>query len=199
MARGDITDTFGAGDADMAALSTRAYAAKRFGGLVVPFGMPLLIGPGAISSAVIYAEEARRYGLGGVAVGVAVIAAVAFTIILAFWFSTLISRILGKIGMVVVVRVLGLILCAMAVQFVLAGLADSTIGLVKRGAAAPYQGVRRSDLSASPARDQGHRPIVGDDSHQGRYRLVLGPRHADRTIGLPGLVAGGGDLVGSLP
>lgn len=129
----------------------------------------------------------------------AAIAAVAITIILAFWFSSLISRVLGKIGMVVVVRVLGLILCAMAVQFVLAGLADSTIGIVRRGAAAPYQGAHRSNLSASPAGDQSHGPIIGNDSHQGGYRLVLGPWHADGTIGLAGLVAGGGDLVGALP
>ncbi len=201
MARGDITETFGPADAETAALSTRAYAAKRFGGLVVPFGMPLLIGPGAISSAVIYAEEARRYGLGGIAIGVAVIAAVAFTIILAFWFSSLISRVFGKIGMVVVVRVLGLILCAMAVQFVLAGLADSTIGVVRRGAATPYKNGRRSDLTGAPgpARGQHHGPFVGDDPHQGGYRLVLGPRHADGTIGFTSLVAGGGDLVGALP
>jgi hypothetical protein len=38
-----------------------------------------------------------------------------------------------------VVRVLGLILCAMAVQFMLAGLAGSTIGLVRRDTATPYQ------------------------------------------------------------
>jgi multiple antibiotic resistance protein len=36
------------------------------------------------------------------------------------------------------VRVLGLILCAMAVQFLLAGVADSTHGLIRPEAAAPY-------------------------------------------------------------
>src|SRR5665213_1918955 len=51
MARGATGHMFaGAGEATDA-LSTRAYAARRFEGLVVPFGMPLLIGPGAISSA----------------------------------------------------------------------------------------------------------------------------------------------------
>src|SRR5665213_2703533 len=139
MARGDLVKSFaGAGEATDA-LSTRLYAAKRFEGLVVPFGMPLLIGPGAISSAVIYAEEGRRFGLNGLAVGLAVIAAVCLSIVAAFWLTGLISRLLGKIGMVIVVRVLGLILCAMAVQFVLAGLAASTIGLVRHDTAAPYQ------------------------------------------------------------
>jgi multiple antibiotic resistance protein len=51
------------------------------------------------------------------------------------------TRLLGKIGMTVVVRVLGLILCAMAVQFLLQGLADSTVGLIRPSAAAPYPAI----------------------------------------------------------
>ena len=143
MARGAAGNAFADPGEAIDKLSTRAYAAARFEGLVVPFGMPLLIGPGAISSAVIYAEEGRRFGLNGLAVGLAVIAAVCLSIVAAFWLTGLISRLLGKIGMVIVVRVLGLILCAMAVQFVLAGLAASTIGLVRHDTAAPYQAGRR--------------------------------------------------------
>jgi len=51
---------------------------------------------------------------------------------------TLISRVLGRIGMSIVVRVLGLILCALAVQFVLIGVGDATRGLVRQDAKAPY-------------------------------------------------------------
>ena len=40
--------------------------------------------------------------------------------------------------MIIVIRVLGLILCALAVQFVMEGVADSTIGLVAPLAARPY-------------------------------------------------------------
>jgi multiple antibiotic resistance protein len=57
---------------------------------------------------------------------------------LAFLATPLLSRILGKIGMTIIVRVLGLILCAMAVQFILAGLADSTLGIIDPKAASPY-------------------------------------------------------------
>jgi len=53
-------------------------------------------------------------------------------------FTPLIGRLLGKIGMSIIVRVLGLILCAMAVQFVMIGLADATHGLILRSAAVPY-------------------------------------------------------------
>ncbi len=116
----------------------RAHARKRFEGMIVPFTMPLLIGPGAISTVIIYASEAKRFGLAGAAVGVGVIAATALSTMLAFWASPLITRLLGKIGLLIVVRVLGLILCALAVQFVMIGIADSTHDVILRKASAPY-------------------------------------------------------------
>jgi multiple antibiotic resistance protein len=149
MARGDTAHSMMDPSTNTVTLSTRAYAARQFEGLVVPFGMPLLIGPGAISTAVIYAEEARRYGLAGIAVGVGVIAGECLLIVAAFWLTSVISRLLGRIGMVIVIRVLGLILAAMAVQFMLTGLAGSTIGLLRRDAAAPYQAQRHSNPEAT--------------------------------------------------
>ncbi len=139
MARGESEEMMPAGAEQIGELSTRADARKRFEGLIVPFAMPLLIGPGAISTAVIYAGEAKRLGWIGIPVGIGVIAAIAVSILVAFWATSWITRALGRIGMVIVIRVLGLILCAMAVQFILAGFADSTIGLVRRGVATPYQ------------------------------------------------------------
>src|SRR5271165_5681317 len=103
MARGDLLHAFAESDGETAVLSTRDYAKARFESLIVPFGIPLLIGPGAISSAVIYAEEARKFGGTGLAVGVGVIAAVCALIVVAFWLTSLISRLLGEIGMVIVV------------------------------------------------------------------------------------------------
>ena len=138
MARDDFTAAFAEAATDGEPLSTRAYARRRFERLIVPFAMPLLIGPGAISTVVIYAGEAKRFGLTGAVMGFGVIAGVALTILLAFWATGLISRMLGRIGMTIIVRVLGLILCAMAVQFVIAGVADSTRGLVRHDTVAPY-------------------------------------------------------------
>ena len=48
------------------------------------------------------------------------------------------SRLLGKVGLAIVVRVLGLVLCAMAVQFVLAGVDESTHGVIRPAVAQPY-------------------------------------------------------------
>jgi multiple antibiotic resistance protein len=138
MARGDMATTLGEAAGEAAELSATAYARLRFERLVVPFAMPLLIGPGAISTAVIYAGEAGKLGWAGVAAGLAVVAAVSSTILASFWFTGLITRALGRVGMIIVIRVLGLILCAMAVQFMLAGFAESTFGLMRPNASAPY-------------------------------------------------------------
>jgi len=138
MARNDFVSGF-AGSAEAAPQSTGAYALQHFERLVVPFAMPLLIGPGAISTVVIYSSEARAYGWEGLVAGVLAIAAVSASILASFWMTGLISRVLGKIGMTIVVRVLGLILCALAVQFIIAGVAGATHGVVRTDAATPYQ------------------------------------------------------------
>ncbi|HYE47215.1 MAG TPA: MarC family protein [Caulobacter sp.] len=142
MARDDFTAKFAdaaeAGEIEGAA----AYARRRFERLVVPFAMPLLIGPGAISTVVIYASEAKALGWMGDAAAVAALFAVSAATMVCFWATPLISRILGRIGMTIVVRVLGLILCAMAVQFVIVGIADTTKDIVQPSAAAPYTATR---------------------------------------------------------
>jgi multiple antibiotic resistance protein len=141
MVRGDFIARF---SEDLADLDTgvkptaQAYAKRRFEKLVVPFAMPLLIGPGAISTVIIYASEARDLGWRAHGLNVLMIVAVAFLTFVSFWATPLISRILGQIGMTIIVRVLGLILCAMAIQFMLAGLADATHGFILRDAAFPY-------------------------------------------------------------
>jgi multiple antibiotic resistance protein len=137
MARDDFTAEF-AKAADAKGKDSKAYVRRRFEQMIVPFAMPMLIGPGAISTVIIYASQARGLGLPGAAAGVGVIAAVAAATLLAFLSSPLLSRLLGRIGMTIIVRVLGLILCAMAVQFLLAGIADSTNGLIRPEAAQPY-------------------------------------------------------------
>ena len=137
MARDDFTAEF-AKAADAKGKDSKAYVRRRFEQMIVPFAMPMLIGPGAISTVIIYASQARGLGLPGAAVGVGVITAVAAATLLSFLSAPLLSRLLGRIGMTIIVRVLGLILCAMAVQFLLAGIADSTNGLIRPEAAQPY-------------------------------------------------------------
>ncbi len=137
MVRDDFTSKFES-DKKPTKGSTTAQARAKFEQMIVPFAMPLLIGPGAISTVIIYASEAKAYGPTGLGVGMGVISIIALSTMLSFWASPLISKLLGKIGLTIVVRVLGLILCAMAVQFVLIGIADSTSGVILKKASAPY-------------------------------------------------------------
>jgi multiple antibiotic resistance protein len=139
MTRNDFTAAMAPGGEEALEGGQTAQARKRFEAMIVPFAMPLLIGPGAISTVIIYASEARDYGMVGVFTGVGVIGLVALSTMLSFWATPIISRLLGRIGLAIVVRVLGLILCAMAVQFILSGIADSTHGLILDAASKPYQ------------------------------------------------------------
>ena len=140
MARNDITEAFAAasGDDVQGVNDIRGYARRSFERLVVPFAMPLLIGPGAMSAVIIYASEAKRFGLTGAAIGFGVITAVSTATLVCFLLTPLISRIFGRVGMTIVVRVAGLILCAMAVQFIITGLNDATHGFFRKSVAAPY-------------------------------------------------------------
>ena len=138
MTRGNLSMAVDDPTAEHEAVDARGYARRSFERLVAPFAIPLLIGPGAISATIIYAGEAQQYGLAGQAAGVGAIVAVAGSILLTFLLTPLISRALGRVGMTITVRLAGLILCAMAVQFLIVGVNEATHGLVRQSVAAPY-------------------------------------------------------------
>ena len=87
---------------------------------VVPLTIPLLTGPATISTVVIYAEKTRHWWELGVLVGYGVvIGTIAF---LAFTAAGRIARALGRTGINVMTRLMGLILAAMAVELLADGL-----------------------------------------------------------------------------
>lgn len=87
---------------------------------VVPLTVPLLTGPATISTMVIYAERARSLTEQAVLVGYGVvIAAATFAV---FSASGRIARVLGRTGINVMTRLMGLILSAMAVELLADGL-----------------------------------------------------------------------------
>ena len=138
MTRKDMTAAFSDPAEEHEVGGARGYARRRFEHLVVPFAMPLLIGPGAISATIIYAGEAKALGWGGVLAGLVAMAAVALSTLITFVLTPIISKVLGRIGMTITVRLAGLILCAMAVQFLIIGMNDATHGLVRQSVATPY-------------------------------------------------------------
>jgi multiple antibiotic resistance protein len=87
---------------------------------VVPLTIPLLTGPATISTMVIYAEKTRQVWELGVLVGYGVV--IGLVTYAAFTASGSIARVLGRTGINVMTRLMGLILAAMAVELLADGL-----------------------------------------------------------------------------
>ncbi len=87
---------------------------------VVPLTIPLLTGPATISTMVIYAEKTRHLWELGVLVGYGLV--IGLATYAAFAASGRIARVLGKTGINVMTRLMGLILAAMAVELLADGL-----------------------------------------------------------------------------
>ena len=138
MAREDFLKIFADADAVTDAKDVRGYAKRRFKRLIVPFAIPLMIGPGAISAIIINAGEAQKLGAAGTASSLIAMAAACLVTFFCFAATGPISRLLGDVGMAIVVRVLGLILCALAIQFIIAGLGEAIPGMFSIGVTAPY-------------------------------------------------------------
>ncbi len=90
---------------------------------VFPLATPLIAGPGAIATMILLTGEASgdwllEAALMGVMLGVMLL------VFIAFYIGGRVEKLLGETGINVVTRLLGMILAALAVQFVLEGLAD---------------------------------------------------------------------------
>lgn len=85
-----------------------------------PLAIPLMAGPGAITATVLLAGQAvgRPVFIGML---IAVIAAVCALTAAVFYFATHIARFLGVTGNIVLSRLLGVLLAALAVQYVIDG------------------------------------------------------------------------------
>ena len=87
---------------------------------VVPLTIPLLTGPATISTMVIYAEKTRYLWQIGVLVGYGVVIGLITWAV--FSASGRIGKVLGRTGINVMTRLMGLILAAMAVELLADGL-----------------------------------------------------------------------------
>ena len=87
---------------------------------VVPLTIPLLTGPATMSTVVIYADKAKTVLQMGTLVGYGVVVALATA--LCFSLAQPIARVLGKTGINVMTRLMGLILAALAVEVMSDGL-----------------------------------------------------------------------------
>lgn len=107
--------------------------------IVVPFAMPLLVGPGVIANLILYAGEARAHkeaelslGLIGVTVG---IGAATFVILLS---GRVLRRLLGDVGLSILTRILGLLVASIGMQFIITGLTNVIVHTIAPAVLGPH-------------------------------------------------------------
>ena len=90
---------------------------------VIPLGIPMLAGPGSISSVMVLMSQNTDWPHAGIVIAaIAVVSALAFLILAA---ADRVSSYLHETGIRILTRLMGLLLLAIAVQFVLNGLTDA--------------------------------------------------------------------------
>ena len=108
---------------------TEEGAAKEDAG-IVPLGIPMLAGPGAISTVMVLVGQAPslwHWEMG------AILGSIALTSLVSYWVlagAGRVLKVLGETGIRVLVRVMGLLLVALAMQYFVNGLTD--LGLIAR-------------------------------------------------------------------
>ena len=87
---------------------------------VVPIAIPMMVGPGGISTVIIYASAAKNYWdiISIIAAGL-LISLICYAVLMA---SSRISRFLGDTGLTILNRIMGMLLAAVSVEIIVAGL-----------------------------------------------------------------------------
>jgi len=96
---------------------------------IVPLGMPLIAGPGAISTVMVLVGQARDGGHRA-ALAVAIAANILLTLLILLAAPGLVARI-GRTGQRIVSKIMGLITTVIGVQFVLNGVETVALAILK--------------------------------------------------------------------
>jgi multiple antibiotic resistance protein len=99
-----------------------AEAALKEDAGIVPLGIPMLAGPGAITSVMVLVGQAQtRWQMVAILVSIFITAAICYLVL---GNSDRVARALGETGVRILVRIMGLLLVALAVQYFVNGMAD---------------------------------------------------------------------------
>lgn len=115
-------------------LRERSEAARRDEVAVFPLAIPLIAGPGALTTVMLLTRDLPLVQVLVVLVLTLTVLAITLGMFLA---AGQVERLLGETGINVITRLLGILLAALAVQFALDGLRESLPGLAGGFAAAP--------------------------------------------------------------
>ena len=97
---------------------------------IVPLGIPMLAGPGAISSVMVMVGQVPtllNWEMG------AILGSIALTSVISYWVlagASRVRKVLGETGIRILVRIMGLLLVALAMQFFVNGLTD--LGIIQK-------------------------------------------------------------------
>ncbi len=108
---------------------TEEAASKEDAG-IVPLGIPMLAGPGAISSVMVLVGQAPSmlgWQMGAILGSIAVTCAAAYFVLAA---AGRVRQVMGETGIRILVRIMGLLLVALAMQYFVNGLTD--LGIISR-------------------------------------------------------------------
>jgi multiple antibiotic resistance protein len=108
---------------------TEEAAVKEDAG-IVPLGIPMLAGPGAISSVMVLVGQVPSLWHWEMA---AILGSIAFTSLVSYLVlagASQVRRVMGDTGIRILVRVMGLLLVALAMQFFVNGLTD--LGIIPK-------------------------------------------------------------------
>jgi multiple antibiotic resistance protein len=98
---------------------------------IVPLGMPLIAGPGAISTVMVLVGQARDGGH-RMALALAIAANILLTLVILLAAPAIVGRI-GETGQRIVSKIMGLITAVIGVQFVLNGVETVALAILKAG------------------------------------------------------------------
>lgn len=90
---------------------------------IVPLGIPLLSGPGAIATAMMWASRAKGAAQNA-ALYISILIVASITLVTLLFATRLLKR-LGKTGINIATRIMGLLLAATAAQFLLDGIREA--------------------------------------------------------------------------
>src|SRR5271170_3093947 len=95
---------------------------------IVPLGIPMLAGPGAITSVMVLVGQAQtKWQMVAILVSIFITAAICYLVL---GNSDRVARAMGETGVRILVRIMGLLLVALAVQYFVNGMVD--LGVIEK-------------------------------------------------------------------
>lgn len=118
-------------NADQSPPSPRQEAQALYRQVLIPLGIPIFVGPGSIGTAILYSSQSPNLAtLGGLMGVVVLVSSIVWGVLLT---AGRLQQWLGDLGLDVATRLLGLVLAAISIQFMIDGLRDVTLSVLHEG------------------------------------------------------------------